>query len=161
VGTESITAAQVAARLSQFWDLHKKGRFADYLRTTFGYSVCDLPTFDCLYVARIENGDTEKGYIGGILLQWWAVDDDGLRQIPNPELPTLLNEPENLRAGFYPKPVLKFYLENDRTVIGESFGPSCNCRKTARLRIGDDNTIQFFDERIVWNANSLERTPKE
>jgi hypothetical protein len=146
-----ITSESIVMRLAEAWERHKKDEFTIYLRDTFKYSCSGSPRFDCIYIAQMENGDLDSGHIGGILLQWWIVDDDGVRKTSSPKLPNLLNKPENLRARFYPRPVLRFYWENDRIVIGESFGPYCVCRKTAYLRLAG-GILRFSDERVVWNA---------
>lgn len=149
---------QIVQKLAEYWPQHKAARFLDYLKDTFGTRPLASPHFDCIYIAQAEDGDATKGWIGGSIKQWWIVDDNGTLPISNPELPILLHEPENLRFGFFPKPVLKFFFEHERITIGESFGPDYICRKTARLTLSKNGITELMGCHIIWNSASLART---
>jgi hypothetical protein len=149
------SAEQIMHSLAKYWDLHKTTDFLFYLKNTFGTAPLKLPLFDCIYIAQAKEGDPIKGWIGGLIEQWWIVDDNGTRTILNPDLPLLPNEPENLRSGFYPKPVMKFFFSAERITTGESFGPVYTCRKTARLQLGKDGLLEFVESHILWTSYSL------
>jgi hypothetical protein len=146
---------QIARRLAEFWGFHKTAEFPEYLKHTFGVAPLEVPQFDCIYIAQAREGDPLQGWISGLIHQWWVVDDEGLRPIVNPDLPLLLNEPENLKSGFYPKPVLKFYCSAGRITTGESFGPPYICRKVAKLEVGEDGLVRFVETRLLWTSASL------
>lgn len=153
------TAAQILRRLTDYWNLHKTVDFLGYLTVTFGIVPVATPQFDCIYIAEAEDGDPTQAWIGGLIKQWWVIDDNGMRPIVNPDLPVLPDEPENLRSGFYPKPVIKYYFSNDRITLGESFSPTYICRKTARIVFDKDRVIDFVDCHVVWTSASLARRP--
>jgi len=149
------TAEQIMGCLAEFWKLHRTVDFLVYLKDTFGVAPLTIPHFDCIYIAQAKEGDPVQGWIGGLINQWWMADNGGTRQIINPDLPLLPNEPDNLRLGFYPRPVLKFYYSGDRVTTGESFGPIYTCRKIARLKMGDAGPVEFIESHILWTSSSL------
>lgn len=150
--------SQVLHQFAQYWVLHRKPCFLAYLRETFEIAPLNLPHFDCLYIAQAKEGDPIQGWIGGLILQWWVVDDEGALPIVKPELPRQPDAPENLRSGFFPRPVMKFYLSGSQITTGEAFGTDYVCRKTARLVMSEGGGIQFVDTRILWNSVSIRRS---
>lgn len=152
-----MATEQILRTLSDYWRLHKTAFFLSYLMDTFGVTPQEYPRFDCLYIAEAEDGDLAQGWIGGLIKRWWIVDDNGTRPTSRPHLPILLDEPDNLRADFYPKPVIKFYFADDRITFGESFGPSYVCRKTAKLVFNNDGTTTFGDSHTIWTSVSPNR----
>ncbi len=150
-------AEQIVHKLATFWSLHKSPDFLSYLANTFGNAPSKAPEFECIYIFQAKTGDAGQGVIGGLLEQWWIIDDDGIRKIANPDLPLQPDERENVRSGFYPRPVLTFFFSGTQITTGESFGPTYVCRKIARLEIGSEGGIELRGCNTVWTWASLSR----
>lgn len=148
------TAKPIVMKLAQFWHLHKLQEFLKYLKDTFGSAPLELPKFDCIYVVQAKEGNALEGLIGGLIIQWWQVDDEGIRPISNPDLPRFPNIPENLRAGLYPRPVIKFFNSGEFITIGESFGPDHTCRKTAKLAV-NSKSVEFVESLVLWTSLTI------
>lgn len=146
---------QILHKLAEYWNLHQSPAFLAYLMDTFGTAPLELPQFDCIYVVQAREGDAVQGWIGGLIVQWWIVDNQGIRPISTPDLPRQPDAPENLRSGFYPRPVIKFFFSGEQVTTGESYGPIYTCRKTARLEMGKAGLVEFVESHILWTSSSL------
>lgn len=151
---KSTASDEIAVLLSGTWEIHRTPKFTEHLQTTFG-DIKPIPAnFDCIYIAQAAEGDVTDGIIGGMITQWWRVDDSGLERISNPDLPRFPNEPENLRSCFYIKPVVKFFVQDRRITIGEAFGPNLRCRKVGVLCNGPDH-LDLNDVKVKWVSSEL------
>jgi hypothetical protein len=138
----------IAFSLAGIWSFHKSEAFADHVSRTYGKHLTHLPSFECIYIAEIENGDPDKGYIGGIVRKWWMVDDKGITEIRKPQLP--LTDGPDL---FDRRPVLKFFTDGERIVFGERLGPNLICRQTGKL-VSTQTSVSITDVRLVWATNA-------
>jgi hypothetical protein len=145
-GTDLSSA--IALSLADVWNFHRSEAFADYIAQTYRKHVTRLPSFECIYIAEIENGDLDKGEIGGIVKKWWIVDDRGMMEICKPELP-MTDEP----VLFDRRPVLKFYTDGERIVTGERLGPNLICRQSGRL-VSTKTYVSITDVRLLWATNA-------
>jgi hypothetical protein len=143
-----VLSSTIALALADIWRFHKSETFADYVARTYGKHLTHLPSFECVYIAEIENGNLDKGEIGGIVRKWWMVDDRGTTEIRRPELPRT-DEP----VFFDRRPVLKFYTDGERIVTGERLGPNLICRQTGKL-VSTNTSVSITDVRLVWATNA-------
>lgn len=134
----------IAIALADIWNFHKSEAFVDHVARTYQKHVTHLPSFECVYIAEIENGDLDKGYIGGIVKKWWMVNDRGMTEIQRPELP-LTDEP----VLFDRRPVLKFFTDGERIVLGERLGPNLICRQKGKL-ISTKSSVSITDVHLLW-----------
>lgn len=141
-------SADVAHLMATIWHEHKVPSFTDYIACTYKMHVERTPSFDRIYIAEAEFGDVETASIGGIIRRWWMMDDAGLTQIARPALPA----PDD-RLAFDPCPILKFFLDGTRVVLGERLGPDMICRKTATI-IMRDGSVRLDNVRVAWKAGS-------
>jgi hypothetical protein len=137
----------IAHWLAGVWSGHRSDQFLDYLAETYGKRVDRPPSFDCIYIAEAEEGDLDSGRIGGIIKKWWKVDNVGLTEVRRPNLPAT-DEP----GLFDQRPVLKFFTDGKRVVIGERLGPKLICRKAGKVEI-TEASVGIVDVRIIWMTN--------
>lgn len=76
-----------------------------------------LPKFECFLVCECESGTIESGSLSGIIRGWWRVDDSGIEVITFPGFGDPVPQ-----SPFMQRPIIKFYSEADRILIGERFG---------------------------------------
>jgi len=153
-----VLSSAIALALADIWRFHKSEAFADYVARTYGKHVTHPPSFECVYIAEIENGNLDKREIGGIVRKWWMVNDKGIMEIRSPQLP-LTDEP----VLFDRRPVLKFYTDGERIVTGERLGPNLICRQTGKL-FSTKTSVSITDVRLVWathanNGHIIYQTP--
>ncbi len=141
-------SSAIALSLADIWSFHKSEAFAAYVTRTYHKFMTQLPSFECVYIAEIENGDVDKGEIGGIVKKWWVVDDRGMTEIRRPELP-----PTDEPVFFDRRPVLKFYTDGERIVTGERLGPTLICRQTGKL-VATKTSVSITDVRLLWATNA-------
>jgi hypothetical protein len=141
-------SSAIALSLADVWSFHRSEAFAEYVTRTYRRCVTRLPSFECVYVAEIENGDLDKGEIGGIVKKWWMVDYRGMTEIQRPELPRT-DEP----VFFDRRPVLKFYTDGKRIVTGERLGPNLIFRQTGKL-VSTKTSVSITDVRLLWATNA-------
>jgi hypothetical protein len=137
---------EIAAWLAGLWELHKSKNFHDHVRKIYGRDIDESPAFECIYVAEAESGDLLHGQIGGIIKKWWQVNDSGLVAITKLNLPAR-DEP----VGFDRCPVLKFFTDGKRVVLGERLGPDLISRRVGRL-VFHENGISIEDLRVLWTS---------
>lgn len=137
----------IALSLAAIWRFHKSEAFADYVARNYRKHVPSLPSFECVYIAEIENGDLDKGAIGGIVKKWWMVNGRGMTEIRQPQLP-LTDE----SALFDLRPVLKFFTDGERIVLGERLGPNMICRRAGKL-VATETAVSITDSRLLWATN--------
>lgn len=146
--TTTDLSPAIAGWLATLWAFHKSDPFAAYVAKTYGQTVTQASSFDCVYIAEAESGDLEAGQIGSIIKKWWKVDDSGLTEIRRPQLPTT-----DSSALFDRRPVLKFFTDGDRVVFGERLGPNLICRKAGKLSTAE-GLVSVKDVRLLWTAGS-------
>ena len=147
----------VAGLLAWIFPRHREPTFLDYLSLTFSEAIAALPRFEKLCLAEAENGNVEKGEIGGIIKRWWLADEDGFRSVNWGEMPRFaedFNDAEGTDRMFYRFPLVKFLREGAMITFGEKFGPNLACRKVGRMQQAAGN-ISIVDVRLVWNAKSI------
>lgn len=137
----------IALWLAGIWSFHQSETFADYVAKTYHKHVAQLPSFECVYIAEAASGDLDTGQIGGIIKKWWKVDDTGLTEIRRPRLPST-DEP----VLFDRRPVLKFFTDGERVVVGERLGPNLICRQAGKL-VATEASVSVTDVRILWATN--------
>ncbi len=143
---ESTLSDLVARKLSELWRFYRTPEFLEYLLVTYKASVSENPTFEKICIAEAENGDIEFASIGGIIKRWWVIDDGGLRTVKKPDK---AHQEVNV---FDPHPVVKFYMENNKIIIGERLGPDLISRKRATVtEQGGDVVIS--DLVVTWTCN--------
>ncbi len=138
----------IATWLAGIWSFHKSKAFADYVAKTYGKHVARLPSFECVYIAEAESGDLDTGQIGGIIKKWWRVDDAGLTEIRRPQLPS-----SDEAVLFDRRPVLKFFTDGERVVVGERLGPHLICRQAGKL-VATEAYVSVTDVRLLWATNN-------
>lgn len=140
--------------LAQAWQFHQSPAFADYAKQTFGCLPQESVKCDGIYIGEAEAGDATVGAIGGLIKQWWLVDDRGITPVPFAQLPRNRDEPENLRSQFYLTPVIKFLTQGDAIAIGEAYGPEMHCRKVGKVVLLRDQ-VAFQELLVVWSSNTI------
>jgi hypothetical protein len=151
---DDVIPQRIAQVLAQAWSFHQTPGFADYAKRTFGCDIQQLVKCDGIYLAEAEVGDATTGSIGGLVKQWWLVDDRGTTPISCAKLPSHRDAPENLRSQFYIFPVIKFLRQADAIVIGEAFGPEMHCRKVGQV-VFANGTVTIAHVRVIWSSNSI------
>ena len=149
-----VIAQRITQLLAQAWPFHQTPGFADYAKQTFGCEIQQPLKCDGFYLAEAAIGDAAAGSIGGLIKQWWLVDDRGTTPISCAKLPRHRDAPENLRSQFYIFPVIKFFRQADVISIGEAFGPEMHCRKVGKL-VFANSTVTVDHVRVIWSSNSI------
>lgn len=126
------TSDAVARCLGELWMRYQSIEFGPYLQQTYGIAVDPLPTFECLYIAEVVQGDFASGSLGSIVKQWWSVDQSGIKLVANPRI-----QGRDTEETFFERPWIKFFLDGDRVVLGERLGPDLMSRRLARLTYQD------------------------
>src|SRR5262249_40369371 len=144
-------ARRVAEALARVWSWHRSPQFLDYIAESFGKRVADLPEFDRLYIYQVADGDTERGGIyHETTIQWWEVDDAGVRECGWPKHKFgWVDAPDKLRGSFYRWPHISFLLGGSRVGFGECYGPDLLNRKVGRL-VETSTGVEILDVRLVW-----------
>lgn len=145
---------QIARILARIWVLHQLPAFAEYAKQTFGCEIQYLVKWDGIYIAEAECGDAPVGNIGGMIKQWWYVNDQGIFQIPRANLPRHRDAPESLRSQFYVTPVIKFLKQGHCIAIGEALGPDMHCRKVGKLAFANE-IVAVAELRVIWSSNTI------
>jgi hypothetical protein len=148
MATGTTSSPAIAMLLADIWAFHKSASFAGYIANTYGKCVDRLPSFECVYIAESESGDLDNGTIGGVIKKWWRVDGSGLTENWRPRLPST-DEP----GLFDRRPVLKFFTDGERVIVGERLGPNLNCRKLGRL-INTATLAWLRYARLLWTTKS-------
>lgn len=128
---DKFSPDSIALLLSEMWTLHKSEGFATYLAEIFGKAVAVHTHFDCIYISQAEEGDIPNAILRSAA-RWWQVDDSGFKNIGRPDM-SEPDAPENVRAGLYIRPMIRFFNEGKDILIGESYGPHMLSRKVGLL----------------------------
>ena len=129
--------------LSRLWLHHQDPQFLGYLETTYALRLPELPVFDAIRIAEIENGEASSGEIGGIISHLWRVDEGGCRRDHS-------GIDFSIRGDFYVTPVVKFLAQGLHVATGEALGPSLACRRFGVVR--DDGTL---DLSVKWCTSRI------
>jgi hypothetical protein len=146
----------VADWLARIWEWHRTPQFLEYLFESFEVRIPDLASFDRLYIYQVEEGDLEKGmFRHGSVIQWWEVNDAGLRECRRPEcMIGSVDVPEKMRGSFYRWPHISFLLRDDSIGFGECFGPELFNRKVGRMsKVA--NGVEITDVRVILRHKDL------
>jgi hypothetical protein len=148
-----VPSRPIAEALAGVWTWHRTPRFLEYVTESFGVRVGDRASFDRLYVYQVAEGDIEAGqFQHSEIIQWWEVDDAGVKECRRPEhLMGWVDAPEKLRGSFYRWPHISFLHVGERVGFGECFGPELLNRKAARV-IGAAGRVELADVRLVYRA---------
>ena len=136
---DKFSSDSIAILLSEVWVFHKSEGFAAYLMEIFGKSIPGQASFDCIYIAQAEEGDIPNAILRSAA-KWWQIDDSGFKTIRRPEM-SEPDAPENVRAGLYTRPMIRFYSEGNEILIGETYGPQLLSRKVGSLAMVDGQLI--------------------
>ena len=140
---------RIAKKLSGLWELHRlPEEFKAYINRVYHRTVGTVPTFDCLFVAECEEGDSKKGSLGDIISRLWKVDDTGTWRAQK------LHISENEDDEFYNKPMVRFFLDGDKIVTGERLGPQYVSRRVGLVRFLHDE-LELSELKTLWTSDTL------
>ena len=143
----------IAEILSDIWNRHQAGDFESYILRTCGVAVSSSPLFESIFISKAEEGSIERDFLKSAV-KWWKVDDAGFGPCGRPSQLTKGDDPENIKNGFYRWPTLRFFVEGDRVLIGEMYGPSIFARKTGTLSFVGDN-LEIRNVQVICNCKDL------
>jgi hypothetical protein len=135
-----------AQLLSTLWQRHKQMQFVDYLLDTCGCKASSPLNFQCIYIAELDSGDFDKGFVGGLVQHWWKIDDSGLRSISAPSFSSNNDSEQDL----FVTPLILFFQEGGLILISEKWGPLICCMKRGKLREGSGQ-LMIEDITVLWN----------
>jgi hypothetical protein len=144
-------STSVAEALAGVWGWHRTPRFRDYVAESFGVRITDLAEFDRLYIYQVADGDIESGnFEHENFLQWWEVDDLGIRECGRPDCKLGWRDaPEKLRGSFYRWPHISFLHRGDAVGFGECYGPELLNRKVGQVLLVATG-VAIADVRVVY-----------
>lgn len=145
-----FSADAISRELANIWSLHKSPAFREYLESIFHRPFPAPVRFDKVYIVEADDGDIEFGSLHDFK-RWWEVDDCGMREMASPPSLATLDDAQNVRQGFYTTPIVRFFCEGNRILIGESYGPHLIARTSADITY-EASGIALRNRSVVWLA---------
>jgi len=144
---DSASGAEIARYLSRLWGVYQAKTLAQYVQEQFGRATSN-PTVDGISIAECCDGNFDSGYLSGDLAKTWLIDSNGLTATDQ------ITPPDEGIGDYYRLPMIRFFSEDNRIVIGETLGPTLVSRK--RAFIGRKSSeIQIHSVETLWTYDSL------
>lgn len=135
--------AAIVRWITDLWQTCHPDQFATYMQREFGVALQSTPTFRCLYIAESAEGNIDDNVLGSILHGWLKMDNTGLWRIEKPG-----GDFHDRVGPYYVTPVLRYWREGNRVLLGERFSDSFIIRRIGTLP-ADESIPEVYDLRVI------------
>jgi hypothetical protein len=115
-------------------------------------SNAEFASFEAVVIAESEEGEVQSGWLGGVILQWWLLGENGCRSVNYRGLPAFvigMNQAEASGASTYRHLLVRFHRQQSRIVFGAAIGPHVTWRYVGWLSDSKDGD-KVIELRQVW-----------
>lgn len=108
----------------------------EYLQRVYGVGLPDTVNIDSIYIVQISDGNIDEDIIGSLGTRAWMFNPDGLIQHQKGRL-----EFAGDNNGLYSCIKLKFFLDGNRILVSEAFGPKLLARRRGEVSMIDGDVV--------------------
>ena len=135
----------VLAYLHNYWRALQSERLADILRSTYQIVPAAKPDFEYMLAGQAASGNMETSELGSQIHQWWRIDNTGCHAHRLLQLPQ-----EDESSMFWKHPIVRFFLSDERVLLGGRLGENLICRKQGTLLNTDLEKLTLINPTVTW-----------
>jgi len=135
----------VLVYLHSYWRSLQSEGLADILRSTYQTVPAAKPDFEYLLAGQAASGNMETLELGSQIHQWWRIDNTGCHAHRLLQLPQ-----KDDSSMFWKHPIIRFFLSDERVLLGERLGEDLICRKLGTLLNTGSRELTLINPTVTW-----------